>query len=144
MKIMYSRLRFTLSLDFAVHYWMASVCPSTFPHYPSPLSSWHWEADWYGRLQRFLCLLLSHWICPRGDHQWETGRRLDMQGPCGLAVSLEQRSRLLLGDPLHTAPGSGNHSFPGLFEPRDGIKAPCFQPQVLPSPSPVLSTHFYK
>ena len=53
-----------------------------------------------------------------------------MQGPCGLPLSLDQRSQLLLSDPLHTAPGTDSHS----FRLRDGIKAPCFQLQVTALP----------
>ena len=65
-------VHFIKSLNFAVHCWMASSCLSRFTHHPSPLYSWHWEADLYRRFQRFLCLLLSYWICPWGS----TSKRL--------------------------------------------------------------------
>lgn len=81
-----------------------------------------------------------------GEHQRETVRRVEMEGPCGLTVSLDRRSRLLLGNPLHTAPGSGCHAFRGPSEPWHGIKAPCFQCKYCPllCGFPVLCPHFYK
>lgn len=51
-----------------------------------------------------------------GEHQWETGRRMEMQG-----LGCVLRTQILSGDPHNAVPGSGSHTFSEPSGPRDGI-----------------------